>query len=173
MNGLRNILLSVTIIICSAFSNAVLCTTESPSPISKEDLVRKFGLQETDKIIIKTHFSENYFSAIHKAFDYQADISEPVDIKVILSGLKDINKVNAYQLSPEGQLFFYSGGKEIFKCGFMFFQYSPVLIIENTWYMFYSRNRDSPEEVIYKYMPPEFNQGKERLRQGIKEGRIL
>ena len=154
------------------FINEAFCTMPYPSPIAQGNLVEKFSLQHTDKITIKVHFSENYFSAIDKAFDYETSIMDTQDIDIILEGLKEISKVNSYHMEPVGQVIFYSKDKEIFKSELWFFQYSPVFIINKEWYMFYSTNKNNPEQVIYKYMPDEFNKEREWLWKGIEEGKI-
>ena len=149
------------VIICMAlcaglfFGGRGFCTIPYPSPIGEDDLVEKYSLQGTDRIVLKMRFGENYFEVGQTAFDHTKDIVDKKDIGDILNGMMSISRVEGYyEHEPPGELALYRRGKEIFRAGLSFFENTPVLILNKTRYMCYGRYNIS--DTIHKYMPDKY-----------------
>lgn len=148
-------------------SELAFATVPWPAPERNEDIVKKYDLYQTDRITVEATFSENFFRTIHKEFRYAREITDPDDIKMLLSAFSHCNANDHFwsQSRPKsGELAFYAEGKNIFRLGLAFFYYDPLFISGETCYFLYGTDyHDTFDKVFMRYLPPEFKKAKESM----------
>jgi hypothetical protein len=154
--------LKIVFIVLSSlgFLSSAYATVERPGAERYENVTEKFGLAKADRIVIQMYFPQNYFSRIHKAFQYSSEITDKDDLAKILIGFSSIGTCTNYDNRYEslGTWTFYSGGREIFNISLSFHNYDPIFLVHDNCYLSYETQilpKAQFINTVLKYMPPD------------------
>jgi hypothetical protein len=154
---MNKVVILIWAFILCVFQSRAFCTPPHPTPGQEVNLVEKFNLNQTDKIVIRK------YCPVGSAPDLDCAainvIKDKNDIKKILSGFTKIREIERRSTPPEWELLFYSAGKEIMLIGLYDFQYDFIYVIGSNQYMY----GGEADQVVLNYMSSNFNKERDKF----------
>jgi hypothetical protein len=158
MNKIKKIILSMLTLFI-LMGNAY-CTAPWPSPKGVEDVVEKYNLSGTDKIVLKGEFPENYSGSIHKAIKFSDIIEEKNNINIFLESFRKCQLYDYfYNATPLGEIIFVKNNAEILEMKWFTFQGTLVFVVGDIYYTTDNDKYDQFSKIFMKNVPQEIREG--------------